>query len=221
MEDSLEIRAKTVAEAIQRALEQLSVSREEVEITVVKEGRSGILGLGAEDAVVRVKPKVTAPKNDVSEVARNVLEKLLSLLGVGGAIVSPAPPIVDEEAGVTAPITFNVRGDDLGLLIGRRGQTLAALQYVVRLIVSQQTKTWASIVIDVEEYKQRRYEVLRALARRMAEQVKAKGAPFTLEPMPAYERRIVHMTLADHPDVTTQSTGQGETRQVVILPRKS
>jgi len=86
--------------------------------------------------------------------------------------------------------------------------------------VGHQTKTWIPIVIDVEGYKQRRYEALRNLALRVAEQVKASGMPFTLEPMPANERRIAHLTLADHPDVTTQSIGEGEARKVVILLRE-
>ena len=117
-------------------------------------------------------------------------------------------------------IAFDIRGDDLGILIGRRGQTLACLQYIVRLIIAHQIKTWVPIIIDVEGYRQRRYEDLRALASRLAEQVTVKGMPFTLRPMPAYERRIIHLTLAEHPDVTTQSVGVGEARKVVILPRE-
>ncbi len=218
--ESLEISAKTVEEAIQRALEQLGVSREEVEVTVVKEGRTGILGLGADEAVVRVKPLTPLPKDDTDEVAKRVLEKLLNLVGVEGSIVPQARPFVEEGEEAAASIAFDIKGDDLGILIGRRGQTLACLQYIVRLIVSHQTKTWASIVIDVEGYKQRRYRALQAFARWMAEQVKNKGAPFSCEPMSAYDRRIIHLALADYPGVITESTGQGEARRVVILPKK-
>ena len=92
-------------------------------------------------------------------------------------------------------------------------------RYIVRLIVANKAKARVPIVIDVEGYKQRRYEALRALAHRMAEQVKARGRPFALEPMPAYERRIIHMALADDPDVTTESVGEGEVRKVVIMPK--
>jgi len=129
------------------------------------------------------------------------------------------PPFAggDDEA---TPIAFDIRGEDLGILIGRGGQTLSCLQYIVRLIIAHQTKSWLPIIIDVEGYKQRRYETLQALARRIAEQVTAKGVPFTLKPMTAYERRIIHLTLADHPDVATQSTDEGEARRVVILPRE-
>ena len=218
---SLEISAKTVEEAIHRALEQLGVGREEVEVTVLKEGRAGILGLGAEEAKIRVRLLVpmSEKQNDIAEAAKGVLEALLTRMGVAASIVPQAKPSVEEE-GSTAPITFDIKGDDLGILIGRRGQTLSCLQYIVRLIVAQQTKAWMPIVIDVEGYRRRRYEALQALAWRMAEQVKSRQAPVNLEPMSAYERRIVHITLADHPDVTTQSSGVGEARRVVILPKE-
>ncbi len=220
--ESLEISAKTVEEAIQRALEQLGVSREEVEVNVVKRGRPGILGMGAEEAVVRVQTLGPAPKkeSDIAETAKGVLERLLTLMGVAGSIVPQAQPIVEGGEEATASLILNIKGDDLGILIGRRGQTLSCLQYIVRLIVGNQTKTWTPIVIDVEGYKQRRYEALQALAWRIAEQVKDRGTPFTLEPMSAYERRIIHLALANSPDVTTQSTGEGEARKVVILPKE-
>jgi len=220
--ESLEVSGRTVEEAIQKALEQLGVSREEAEVTVVKEGRHGILGLGAEEARVRVRPLVATPKEmgDVAEAAAGVLEALLARLGLVASVVPETkPPVVGGES-APGVITLNVKGDDLGILIGRRGQTLASLQHIVRLIVAHQVKARVPIVIDVEGYKQRRYDALQALALRVAEQVKAKGKPFALEPMPAYERRIIHLTLADHPDVTTESTGEGETRKVVIVLRE-
>jgi spoIIIJ-associated protein len=160
------------------------------------------------------------PRADAAEVARKVTERLLQLLGVDGTIEPQAPPIAAEEKGAAPAVALNIKGEDLGILIGRRGQTLAALQYIVRLLVGWQVKTWVPLVIDVEGYKQRRYQALESFARQMAERVKTKGAPFTLEPMPAYERRIVHLALANHPDVITESIGQGETRKVVIRPKK-
>ncbi len=218
--ESLEMSGKTVEEAIQRALEKLGVSREEVKVTVLKEGRHGVLGMGAEEALIRVEPLVPTPKkeSDIADAAKGILEALLSMMGVSASVVSPAGSFVESEA--SAPIAFDIKGDDLGILIGRRGQTLSCLQYIVRLIVGHQTEAWVPIIIDVEGYKQRRYEALRALAWRMAEEAKANGVPFTLEPMPAYERRIVHLALAEHPDVTTQSIGEGEARKVVILPKE-
>ncbi len=218
--ESLEISAKTVEEAIQRALEQLGVSREEVEVTVVRQGRPGILGLGAEEAVVRVKPLVSVTESNIAEAAKDVLETLLTLMGVAGSIVPQAQPIVEGGEEAIASLVLNIKGDDLGILIGRRGQTLSCLQYIVRLIVGHQMEARVPVVIDVEGYKQRRYQALEAFARHMAEQVEARGAPFTLEPMPADERRIIHLALADHPDVITESIGQGEARRVVILPKE-
>ncbi len=217
--ENLEMSGKTVEEAIQCALEELGVSREEVRVTVLKEGRHGVLGLGAEEARIRVEPLVPAPKkeSDIADAAKGILEALLSMMGVAASVVSPARSFVEGEA--TAPIAFDVKGDDLGILIGRRGQTLSCLQYIVRLIVGHQTEAWVPIIIDVEGYKQRRYEALQALAWRIAEQVKAEQAPFTLEPMSAYERRIIHLALAEHSAVTTESIGEGEARKVVILPK--
>lgn len=180
------------------------------------------MGLGAEQARIRVSPLTATPKKktDTAEVAKSVLQTLLTKMGVTASIVPQVKPLIEGEEDATAPIALNIKGDDLGILIGRRGQTLSCLQYIVRLIVAHQTKAWVPITIDVEGYKQRRYEALRALAWHMAEQVKAKGVPFSLEPMPAYERRIIHLTLAAHPDVTTQSVGKGEARKVVILLRE-
>ena len=159
--------------------------------------------------------KIVEPSADndshLAEVATEVLEKLLEMMRVSASVT---------RAAVAIPVTLDINGDDLGILIGRRGQTLACLQHIVRLIVSHQTGGWAPVVIDVEGYKQRRYQALQALAYRMAEQVKTKMMPFTLEPMPAYERRIIHLALVDHPDVTTQSVGEGEERKVVVVPKK-
>ena len=219
---SLEASAKTVEEALQRALEQLGVDQEEVKVTVLSEGRQGIFGLGAEEARIRVEPLVPLPEKEgnMIEVAKDVLETLLIMMGMTASVVPQAAPLVDEKEGATAPIAFDIEGDDLGILIGRHGQTLSCLQYIVRLIVAHQTEAWVPITIDVEGYKQRRYEALQALAWRMAEQVKARRVSVTLKPMSAYERRIIHLTLADHPDVTTQSIGEGEARRVVIWPKE-
>jgi len=156
-------------------------------------------------------------ESDITEVTKGVLETLLSKMGVVASVVPQVKPFVEGED--STPIAFNIEGDDLGILIGRQGQTLSCLQHMVRLIVVHQTKVWVPMVIEVEGYKQRRSQALRVLAYRMAEQVKTEEMPFTLEPMPAYERRIIHLVLADDPDVTTQSTGEGGARKVVILPK--
>ena len=160
-------------------------------------------------------------EDDIAEKAKGVLETLLTAMGVVASVEFHSQPFVEGEEGGAVPIVFNIRGDDLGILIGRRGQTLSCLQYILRLIIAHQTNAWVPVTIDVEGYRQRHYEALRALAQRMAERVKTEGRSFTLEPMPAYERRIIHLTLADNPDVVTQSTGEGEARKVVIQPEKN
>ena len=132
----------------------------------------------------------------------------------GSDVSAEGSPAQGEDA------VQDIEGDDLGILIGRRGQTLAYLQYIVRLIVSHRVKASVLIVIDVNGYKQHRYKSLNNMANRIAEEVEANEKSFELEPMPAYERRIIHMALADHPAVFTESTGVGEARKVVIIPKE-
>jgi spoIIIJ-associated protein len=211
----LEISGKTVDEAIQVALEQLGLSEDQVEVVVLKKGRSGVLGMGAEEARIKVRP-LLAPgeKADVVKVAKEVMEALIKFMKIT-ADVSATQPATGE-----LPVTLDIEGDDLGVLIGRRGQTLTSLQYIVRLIVAEKLKMWVPINVDVAGYKKRRYESLQNLALRLAEQVKRNRRLIMLEPMPADERRVIHLTLADHPDITTQSMGEGEMRKVAILLKK-
>ncbi|MBF8266065.1 MAG: putative SpoIIIJ-associated protein Jag [Dehalococcoidia bacterium] len=207
---------KTVEEAIQTALDQLGVSREAVEVSIINEGRAGILGLGSEPAVVRVTPLAAMPQVDVAGAAKAVLEKLLGMLGMEGTVTTRTETMPEEAPSITLDVT----GPDLGILIGRRGQTLASLQYLVRLMVSNETKSRESIIIDIEGYKERRYLALESLARQMAEQVKMQGKPYAFEPMSSFERRIIHVTLTGDPDVTTESVGIGEGRKVILMPKK-
>lgn len=157
-------------------------------------------------------------QDDIFEAAKSVLETLLTLMDVPASVtLSPEFTVEDEEG--TSSIGLNIEGEDLGILIGRRGQTMASLQHMVRLIIAHQKQVRIPIVIDVEGYKRRRCEGLRNLASRLAEQVQLKKIPFTMEPMTAFERRVIHLALADHPSVTTESTGMGEARKVVIMPK--
>ena len=220
MKESMELSASSVEAAIKQALDQLGVTREEVKVTVLSEGKRGILGLGGTLARIRVEPlEAVVEKNNLTEVAKRALEALLSQMGIAASVALLSPPATGGEEG-GPQIAFDIRGDDLGILIGRRGQTLACLQFILRLIVGHQTKTWVPITVDIEGYRQRRSEKLQSLAVRLAEQVRSRRSPFTLEPMLAYERRIIHLALANHPDVTTESVGEGEARRVVIRLRK-
>jgi spoIIIJ-associated protein len=159
-------------------------------------------------------------KEDIIGTAKEVLGKLLELLGISAIIRLSEEFTSEDENGASSAIGLDIEGDDLGILIGRRGQTMASLQHIVRLIVNSRLHIRIPVIIDVEGYKLRRYEALRLLAMRMADQVRAKKTPFAMEPMPAFERRVIHMTLADHAFVTTESTGVGDGRKVVIIPRK-
>ena len=161
----------------------------------------------------------SAVEGDVVSITQDILETILSKMGVAASVTYQTDAVVQESERDTAPFIFDIEGDELGILIGRRGQTLAGFQYIVRLMASHKVRAPAVIVVDINGYKQHRYQSLKELANRMAEQVVAHKREFTLEPMPAYERRIIHITLADHPEVTTESTGFGEARKVVILPR--
>ena len=211
----LEISGKTVDKAIQVALEQLGLSEDQVEVVVLKKGRSGVLGMGAEEARIKVKPLlVPGEKADVVKVAKEVMEALIKFMRITADVSAT------QSATGELPVTLEIEGDDLGVLIGRRGQTLTSLQYIVRLIVAEKLKMWLPINVDVAGYKKRRYESLQNLALRLAEQVKRNRRLIMLEPMPADERRIIHLTLADHPDITTQSMGEGEVRKVAILLKK-
>jgi len=214
--ESVEVSAKTEEEAIAIALAELGLSRSEVEVVVVKKGKTGIFGFGSEEVRVRVTPLEQKPEGgeDVAGLAEGVLQDILSLMKV------PASVVLDKSGtGEVGNIPLDIKGEDLGILIGRRGETLSALQYLVNLIISRRLKSRVGVVVDVEGYRQRRYESLRSLARRLAEQVKSTGRSVTLEPMPPNERRIIHLELKDNPDVTTQSIGQGEERKIAILSK--
>jgi spoIIIJ-associated protein len=246
---NLEVTGKTVEEAVEQALRQLGVPRSEVEIVVLKEGRIGFLGFGAEDAVVRVSlrqeerprarraptvppaPRVARPTmpvpapetpevDETVEAAQIVLEDLVDRMHLHAAVrqLPPADRGSDSSDDDRAPQgALEIRGEEMGLLIGRRGETLAALQLIVNMILSRRLKRRAAVTVDVEGYRRRREEDLHRMAQRIAAQVKSSGQPFTLEPMQPGERRIVHMALADDPRVRTESTGEGDQRRVVIM----
>ena len=241
---SVEISAKTVEEAIARGLADLSLTREQAEITVLNPGRSGVLGFGAEDALVRIAPRSepqeeaaevaepesdfeesvreasipAAPASDAANLASDVLQGLLDRMSIRARVTVRVGDDLIEE-GEEPPLTLDIVGDDLGILIGRQGETLRDLQYMTRLMLSHRLERWEPIVVDVESYRVRRRRSLHLLAVRMAERVVVSRQRVVLEAMPAHERRIIHMALRDHPTVTTKSIGEGEHRKVTIIPK--
>ncbi len=155
---------------------------------------------------------------EVAQIAQGVLKELLEMMGFDSVQIElrRAEPASPDEV---APWVLDIHGPGTDVLVGRRGETLAALQHITRLITGREVGSWVHIVVDVEGFKGRRERSLRRLARRMAEQAIRTGRVVMLEPMPPYERRIVHLALRDHPDVTTESVGAGDRRKVTIIPR--
>ncbi len=205
--EELEITAGTVEEATEEAEQKLGLNRQELNIEIVNKGRKGLF---KERAVIRVKP-LANPEENLTEFSLETVQKLLSLLEVE-AVVN----ISDDNSSVT---TLDIEGEDLGILIGRGGRTLACLQYIVRTIVSKHSDEWVPLTVDVCGYGKRRQERLRSLALSLAQQVRLRHSTMTLEPMPADERRLIHLALADHPDIITHSTGEGKNRKVAISLR--
>jgi spoIIIJ-associated protein len=239
---SVEGRGKTVDDAILDALTKLGASREAVDVEVLSEGSRGVWGIGAEDARVRAvlkaarpappqprkvarvavaervpEPEIPAGASD-AEVGRQVVATLVAKMGLR-AEVEIAGPAGPAEPDSEPPTIIDIRGDDLGILIGRRGETLRDLQFITRLIVSRKVGHWPNVVVDVDGYRQHREEALTQLARRMADKARQTGQPVPLEPMPPNERRIVHIALREDPEVTTESSGEGDARKVVIYPQ--
>ncbi len=226
---SIEISARTVAEAIQLALAQLGKDRDEVAIEVLEPGSDD------EEALVRVTAvdddedapsepaEAGAASASVDQIARHILEDLLERMDIEAFVTAVRATVPGQRGEPEDTITLHVEGADeeaMGLLIGRRGETLRSVQFMVNLLVSRKVQKWPQIVVDVGNYRQRRQESLEGLARRMAERVRQSGRPLTLEPMGAYERRIVHLALRADPSVYTESSGEGEHRKVVIYPAK-
>ncbi|MDH4207761.1 MAG: protein jag [Anaerolineae bacterium] len=226
---SVESSGRSVDDALVRALEELGVDRDQVEVEILTEGSRGLLGLGAEQARVRVtaiEPEGYPSEEQVAEepgpagegvgeLAAEALRDLLRQMGIE-ARVRVREPYEDK----TSPLVLDVEGDDLGILIGRQGETLRDLQYITRLIVSRKAQRWVNLFVDVGGYKRRREGVLTELAQRMAERAIAEQRAIPLEPMPPHERRIVHLALVDHELVTTESTGEGQRRKVIIFPKR-
>ncbi|MBC8265029.1 MAG: protein jag [Anaerolineales bacterium] len=228
-EKNIEVSAPTVEEAIDKGLAKLGKAEDEVKIEVLGPGSRGVLGIGAKEALVRLsfveseeeeEEDPPPPEQSVAQIARETLHELLIKMKVKASVtIRPEEEIPQDED--APPFILDVVGDDLGDLIGRRGQTLQALQYITGLIVSREVQGWVNLVVDVERYKARREKALRQLAQRMAERVAFGRQPVALEPMPPNERRIIHLALRDHPIVITQSVGKGEQRKVTIVPKGS
>lgn len=200
---SVEKQGKTIDDAIESALQELGVAREQVEVEIVDEPSKGFLGiLGARPARVRV-----TVKPDASCIVADFLMGVCSRMG---------SEITVETTQTETALKFDIDGDNLGLVIGRHGQTLDSLQYLANVIYNRQTMEHKRVTLDAGGYRTRREETLRGLAKRLAEKAKRKGRRVVLEPMNAYERRIIHMALQDDDRIVTYSEGDEPYRKVVI-----
>ncbi len=211
----LEMIALNVEDAVARGLFELGVNEEDVEVEVLDHGDPA----AGRQARVRltVRPEEKPPEDPTLNIARATLQELLSKLRVRGRVSTRWAEAAPGEADRT--LVLNVQGDDLGMLIGHKGETLAALQYLTRVLSARRLDKIINIVVDVENYKGRREEQLKRLARRIADQAVQHGRTQHLEPMPPNERRIIHLTLRDRDDVTTESVGEGRSRKVTIIPK--
>lgn len=205
--DEIKKTAKTVEEAIAAALAELGVSREETDITVIDEGTKAFLGMfGGKDAVVLVK-KNFQPEREAESFLREIFLTM-------GLIVKIKAEMKDKH------LFVELTGDDMGILIGKRGQTLDALQYLVNLVVNKKSPYYISVMLDTENYRQRRRETLESLAFNLAKKVKHTRRNVVLEPMNPYERRIIHSALQNDRYVTTYSEGEEPYRNVVITLKR-
>lgn len=241
---TLEIIAPSVEEAIERGLDQLGLPHDAVDVEILDSGKSGLFGLGGRQARIRMSikgddepatkidtPKTTTPRqprrkgveietqedDPVLKLSAQVVRDLLERMHVSALVTASYFQNGDEDEKVAL---VDIQGDDLSILIGKRTETLSALQYITGLIVSKELGHWAPIIIDVQGYRTRRERQLRQLAHRMAEQALHTGRRQVLEPMPASERRIIHMELRDNPDVVTESIGEEPNRKVTIALKK-
>lgn len=228
----LEKIAPTVDEAIAEGLSELGLSEAQVEVEVLDSGSRGLFGVGSRQARVRLTVKAAdnlpaaeaggsapvVPAEDAAllDLVRRTVEEMLAKLKVP-AQVDLGWGEADEDG--QRPVRVDIHGQDLGVLIGRRAEILNALQYVVNLIISKQAGRWVQVILDVDGYRTRRERQLRQLAHRMADQAMKTGRRQILEPMPANERRIIHLELRENPSVTTQSVGEEPGRKVTILPK--
>lgn len=264
---TVEATGKTVDEAVQKALDELGLEEDEVEIEVISEGSSGVLGLGGSEAHVRVTslpyedeyeddlaapaeheesdedeiappgnrrfepgpvgrriaPLVEAPRvrrfdpeaAPYAEIARETLAELLARMDMPAEVSLDAAELDDD----LPSIELSVNGEFMGILIGRHGDTLAALQFLLGLLVSRKAERRVRVMVDIEGYRERRARLLRDMAMRAADRAQRYRQPIFLDPMIPSERRVVHLALQDHPYVATHSIGEGDSRRVVVSPK--
>jgi spoIIIJ-associated protein len=239
---SIEAIAPSIEEAILKGAKEWGLPPDAFDVEVLDEGTKGLLGFGVRQARVRltvkpssksdsadlkseepdrranqIQPLVEGSDEEALQITRDTVSELLQRMGVEARIEAHWGDA--DSPGKIRPLFLDIHGDDLSILIGRRGETLTALQYITRLIVGKELKRPVAVLIDIEGYRARRERQIRRLAQQMATQAIETSRTMSLEPMPAYERRIVHIELRENPDVDTVSVGERDQRKVTIIPR--
>jgi spoIIIJ-associated protein len=218
--ESIESEGETIDEAIANAVATLGIPRERVRVEILNDAKRGLLGFGGQRARVRVSPRAETPATEQARAAHvapgedavRVLSELLALMGVPGKVERST-----DEAG---QVVLRIASEFGGLLIGRRGQTLDALEHLINRIVTRSDEQSGRILVDAEGYRERRSRELREIAVRLAARVGQTARAQSLDPLSARERRIVHLALAGDTTVTTRSIGEGQLRHVVIYPAR-
>lgn len=204
----IEISAKTVSDAITEACQKLGVTSDKLDYQVVEEGSNGFFGIGSKPAIIKA-----AKKCSVEDNARDFLKSVFEAMNLTVVININ----YNEE---DRHMNIDLSGDEMGVLIGKRGQTLDSIQYLVSLVVNKDVEEYVHVKVDTENYRQRRKETLENLAKNIAYKVKRTKRPVSLEPMNPYERRIIHSALQGDKYVTTHSEGDEPFRRVVVTPRR-
>ena len=207
----MEFTAKTVNDAITEACEKLTVPSDRLEYEVIEEGSAGFLGIGAKPA--KIKARIKEEEISVEQKAKDFLKDVFASMNYAVTVDAD----YDEEE---KNLEINLSGDEMGILIGKRGQTLDSLQYLVSLVVNKGTNDYIRVKMDTENYRERRKETLENLAKNIAYKVKRTKRPVSLEPMNPYERRIIHSALQNDKYVTTHSEGEEPFRRVVVTLKK-
>ena len=209
MNEYIEISAKTVDDAVTKALIELETTSDKLEYVVIEKGSTGILGIfNSKQAVIKAKKIVTD-----TDVAEDFLKKIFKAMGMEVTFTS----VMDEEEGC---LNIDMSGEDMGVLIGKRGQTLDSLQYLTSLVANKKSEEYIRVKVDTENYRERRKATLENLAVNISHKVKRTRKPVSLEPMNPYERRVIHSALQNDKFVCTHSEGEEPYRRVVVTLRE-
>lgn len=206
--DYIEVTGKTVEDARTEALIKLGTTSDQIEVEILEKGSSGFLGIGSKPAVIRVRRKFT-----MEDCVRDFLTQVFDAMDLTVDI-----SVEVEEDNHT--VNVELKGDEMGVLIGKRGQTLDSLQYLTSLALNRHTDEYVKVKLDTEDYRKRRKETLENLAKNIAYKVKRTKRPVSLEPMNPFERRVIHSTLQNDKYVSTHSEGEEPHRHVVVILKK-